>query len=543
MTIAKTRSGEWRNVRAAALVMAWVVAGIAPAGAQVDLEGGWAARQHEDAPERGGGPEVGEYQGCRSTMRRGLRGDSWSASLWTVPEHQCIPHPADYGPELLAGPHLEGRRSGHEGRGRLPHRHRLDEPGADDLDGRAAASPAHAPHTWQGFSTGRWEGDMLTVKTTHLKAGYLRRNGLARSEKATLREHFIRDGNVLTWITIVTDPVYLTEPYIKSRNFSYDPGYQMTLYPCSIDIEVRTAGGRDPALPARAPTRTSTSSRPSGRCRARRCAAAPRRCTRVHGEARSDDAAAQAGDACGGRRQAMMRALAATRARAARGACGECWSRNRAGVETCNRGRCATACTCSPGRARTRRVQVGRDGVLVVDPQTGAASASVLAAIRRLSDKPVRYIVNTTVDADHIGGNEAVAKSGQRLAGGNTRPATVTGTGGAPIFAHENLLNRLSASGATPATRCRPTPSSSSRRTCSSTARRCSCCTSPAAHTDGDTMVFFRRSDVISAGDVFTPDRYPVIDLARGGSIDGLIAGSTTSSSSRCPSSTKRAAR
>jgi hypothetical protein len=87
---------------------------------------------------------------------------------------------------------------------------------------------------------------MLTVVTTHLKPGYLRRNGLARSEKATLLEHFIRQGNVLTWISIVTDPVYLTEPYIKSRNFYYDPGYQMALYPCSVDIEVERPAGEIP---------------------------------------------------------------------------------------------------------------------------------------------------------------------------------------------------------------------------------------------------------------------------------------------------------
>src|SRR5688572_11999630 len=95
-----------------------------------------------------------------------------------------------------------------------------------------------------------------------------------------------------------------------------------------------------------------------------------------------------------------------------------------------------------PGANTT--VQVGRDGVLVVDSQTGAASAQLLAAIRRLSDRPVRFIVNTSGDDDHVGGNEAIAKSGQTLAGGNTRPATVAGTGGAPIFAHENVVNRLS---------------------------------------------------------------------------------------------------
>jgi glyoxylase-like metal-dependent hydrolase (beta-lactamase superfamily II) len=174
------------------------------------------------------------------------------------------------------------------------------------------------------------------------------------------------------------------------------------------------------------------------------------------------------------------------------------------------------------GAGANSTVQIGRDGVLVVDPQKDASG--LLAAIRRLSDKPVRFIVNTTIDADHNGGNEAVAKSGQVLAGGNTRPATVTGTGGAPIFAHENLLNRLSESGASPASL--PTDTFFvKQKDMFVNGEAVQLLHVPAAHTDGDTIVFFRRSDVISAGDVFTPDRYPMIDLARGGSIDGLLAG------------------
>jgi glyoxylase-like metal-dependent hydrolase (beta-lactamase superfamily II) len=174
------------------------------------------------------------------------------------------------------------------------------------------------------------------------------------------------------------------------------------------------------------------------------------------------------------------------------------------------------------GAGANSTVQIGRDGVLVVDPQKDAPG--VLAAIRRLSDKPVRFIVNTTIDADHNAGNEAVAKSGQVLAGGNTRPATVTGTGGAPIFAHENLLNRLSESGASPASL--PTDTFFvKQKDMFVNGEAVQLVHVPAAHTDGDTIVFFRRSDVISAGDVFTPDRYPMIDLARGGSIDGLLAG------------------
>ena len=175
-----------------------------------------------------------------------------------------------------------------------------------------------------------------------------------------------------------------------------------------------------------------------------------------------------------------------------------------------------------PGANTT--VQIGRDGAFVVDTQTGAAAASLLATIQRLSDRPVRFIVNTTLDVDHIGGNEALAKSGSVLAGGNTRPATVTGTGGAPIFAHENLLNRLSESGASPNSL--PTDSYFvKQKDMFVNGEAVQLLHVPAAHTDGDTVVFFRRSDVISTGDVFTPDRYPAIDLSRGGSIEGVLAG------------------
>jgi glyoxylase-like metal-dependent hydrolase (beta-lactamase superfamily II) len=175
-----------------------------------------------------------------------------------------------------------------------------------------------------------------------------------------------------------------------------------------------------------------------------------------------------------------------------------------------------------PGANTT--VQIGRDGVLVVDPQTSAASSQVLAAIRRLSDKPVRFIVNTTSDADHIGGNEVIAKSGQILAGGNTRPATVAGTGGAPIFAHENALNRLS-NGESVGNVLPTDTYFVKQKDMFVSGEAVQLLHINAAHTDGDTIVFFRRSDVISAGDVFTPDRYPLIDLTRGGSIDGLLAG------------------
>jgi hypothetical protein len=243
-------------LRVAAVVAIFVSLPLS-AYAQVDLAGQWATRQHEDSLERGGGPEVGEYQGLPINDANRLRGDSWSASLWTVPEHQCIPHPADYGPNFSnlqiwkeLDPHNNATIAWHTQMAWMTPTRTIW------MDGRPHP-PEYVAHTWEGFSTGKWEGDMLTVETTHLKPAYVRRDGLARSEKGTLREHFIRNGNVLTWISIVTDPVYLTKPYIKSRNFYADPGVAIPDYPCSKAIEIPRAEGAIPHyLPGTNPSLT-----------------------------------------------------------------------------------------------------------------------------------------------------------------------------------------------------------------------------------------------------------------------------------------------
>jgi glyoxylase-like metal-dependent hydrolase (beta-lactamase superfamily II) len=167
-------------------------------------------------------------------------------------------------------------------------------------------------------------------------------------------------------------------------------------------------------------------------------------------------------------------------------------------------------------------VQIGRDGVLVVDTATAEAAPALLAAIRRLSQAPVRYVINTTIDADHVGGNTTVAAAGGTLAGGNTRAATVYGSSGAPIWAHEGVLRRLSAAGGDSIGW--PTDSYFvAQKDLFVNGEPVQLMHAAAAHTDGDSMIVFRRTDVISAGDVYTPDRYPVIDLARGGSINGLV--------------------
>ena len=199
--------------------------------AQVDIEGNWAARQHEDAPERGGGPEIGEYQGLPINDAARKHGEAWSASIWTVPEHQCIPHPADYGPNFSpvriwkeVDPVTQEVVAYHTNIAWMNPMRTIW------MDGRPHP-PKNAPHTWEGFSTGKWEGDMLTVETTHLKTGYIRRNGLAAQRSAVAARALHPQRRRAHVDQHRQDPAYLTEPYIKSRNFYFDPGYQVTLYP------------------------------------------------------------------------------------------------------------------------------------------------------------------------------------------------------------------------------------------------------------------------------------------------------------------------
>ncbi len=172
-------------------------------------------------------------------------------------------------------------------------------------------------------------------------------------------------------------------------------------------------------------------------------------------------------------------------------------------------------------------VMTGEEGVLVVDTQFAPMSGKIIAAIRELSDKPIRYVVNTHVHGDHIGGNENLAKAGSTRAGGN-----VVGDIGqaarerAEIVAHENVLNRMSRPGAptTVASGSWPTVTFfGSQRDMLFNGEAVQMFHQPAAHTDGDILVFFRRSDVISTGDVFVTTLYPYIDVANGGHINGII--------------------
>ena len=193
----------------------------------------------EDQPERIPGPAFVDYLGLPINEAARQFALSWDASRLTLPEHQCRVHVVSY---IYRGP--LALRIWEE---KDPQSQRLiaikqyistyEQWRTIWMDDRPHP-PAEAAHTFMGFSTGKWEGDILTVYTTHIKQGWVRRNGLPQSDRATLVEHFIRHGDLLTHVSIVTDPVYLTEPLIKTQNFRQVANVANWLYPCDPVVEV-----------------------------------------------------------------------------------------------------------------------------------------------------------------------------------------------------------------------------------------------------------------------------------------------------------------
>jgi hypothetical protein len=230
---------------AVAMLLVAITLAVSPARAQqtsgggYDLTGEWAPRFHEDQPERIPGPEIGDYLGIPINEAARLHADSWDASILTVPEHQCKPHPSDYSPRGPANLRIWKEIDTPSQQLIAYHTHISWQAPERTIwmDGRSHP-PDYAAHTWQGFSTGKWDGDMLTITTTHLKMGWIRRNGIPRSDKATVTEHLVRHGDYLTWIVYIDDPVYLTEPFIRTTNFALDPHQQIAPYPCQIVEEI-----------------------------------------------------------------------------------------------------------------------------------------------------------------------------------------------------------------------------------------------------------------------------------------------------------------
>ncbi len=175
-------------------------------------------------------------------------------------------------------------------------------------------------------------------------------------------------------------------------------------------------------------------------------------------------------------------------------------------------------------------VQAGGDGVLLVDTEYAPLADKILAAIKKISDKPLRYIIDTSYTPDHTGGNEPLRKAGRTIAGGNVvGDLGAEASEGAQVIAHDNVMKRMSA----PTGKQAPTPVGAwptdtfveDEKKMWFNGEGIQILHFPNAHTDGDSIVFFRRSDVIATGDLFTTTDYPIIDTALGGTINGFLDG------------------
>jgi cyclase len=479
------------------------------ASAQTDFSGEWSARYHEDNEHRIPGPLPGDYTGLPINDAARLKADSWDASILSLREHQGKPHPSTYS---LRGPAnirirkeidaVTLRTIGFELFGTFGQATRMIW-----LDGRPHP-PAYAAHTWAGFSTGRWEGDTLTVTTTHLKVGWLQRNGVAHSDRATMIEHFIRHGDVLTVITAVDDPIYLEEPFIRSTNWVLNTSQEIGR--TQFDVADEIAGLRKGAVPHHLPGSDSARAKLTEFASARK----------VPVEAARGGAATTYPDY-----QLRLRGGAAPERRAPQPAAAPAATASDDGLHLLHVQGNVHMLT---GAGANITLQVGDEGVLVVDTGAPGSSSRILAAIEQLTKKPVRIVINTHIHPDHISGNEALAKVGQWF--GDNAPGNFgLAQAGPRVIAHERTLARMSAPTGTPS----PLPFAAwptetffgADKEIFFNGEAIQLLYRPAAHTDGDVFVFFRRSDVVSAGDLFVTTGYPAIDGERGGTVQGLIDG------------------
>jgi len=215
-----------------------------PVFAQNDPSGMWEVTFFQDRLERLAGAEIGDYLGLPINAAGRFRAESWDATLVELPENQCRAHGSDYGWRGPSNLRI-WTEVGKETQKVIAYHTHLSAYGAEQtiwMDGRPHP-PDYAPHTWAGFSTGKWEGDALVVTTTHLKENWLGLNGVPRSDQATATTHIMRHGDVLTVAVITYDPVYLSEPLIRTVDFTAAPQDQMAPWPCEpVDEVDRPAG-------------------------------------------------------------------------------------------------------------------------------------------------------------------------------------------------------------------------------------------------------------------------------------------------------------
>ena len=522
-----------------------------------DISGEWALQNDEEPGVVGGlgQPPLGDYLGIPFNEAGRMRADTSAESIWGTPEYQCRPHSAPHQWRGLGGARILKEQDPLTREVRAYHvqfMRSLDRP--IFMDGRPHP-PAWAPHTWTGFSTGQWVGNTLKVTTTHLKDGYLKRGGPQTSDLYTMTEYLARHDDILTITTVVDDPVYLDEPYVQSTTYVYDPTASVQMETCNASAFAENGGTdrhhvphflpgqntawrewlkNEPWVPepaARGGVKTTYPEYRGAGSDAATLKVPASRSSLTLSSAISDQAP----------RDGQVHLLPVQ---------GNVYMLMADGVNLA--------------------ASVGSDGVLLVNSGAAAMTDKVQAALAQLAatataaplpnrcagancpglqwgwaspyintvisspqpPRPLRYIVNTNDAAEHVGGNARIATSGFFPRGGGFGGAVATNARSASVIAHENVLTRMSTS----VNKQPPAYPEAAWPTDTffdelhklpeyMNGEAVIVYHAPAATTDADSLVFFRHSEVIHAGSLFSTVGYPVIDLDKGGTIQGVIDG------------------
>jgi len=386
------------------------------------------------------------------------------------------------------------------------------------MDGRPHPPP-YAKHTFLGFSTGKYEGTVLTVYTTHIKRNWIRSNGEAISDESTVIEHFIKHGDRITYVTVVTDPVFLAEPMIRATDMLRSPrDPDAWLYACDDGEQVIARADNPTVIP-----NYLFGQNPY---------------LREYSEKRNVPLLA----ALGGPQTMYPEFLAKLKDPAAAEAAAKKELFPSDGPQHSSR-----AVNPNPhdgeihvlpvqgsvymlvGDGGNIALQTGEQGAFVVDTGAGQLTDKVIAAIRNLiGTKPIQFVFNTSFHPDHTGGNVKIHAAGTDPSLPGSFFSGANQEFGATIIAQQNVQNRMSA----PTGQVAPTASEGwptdtflqGRRRKFYNGEGIEGFWEPNASTDGDSIVHFRRSDVIATGDIFTTTQYPFIDIKNGGSLQGELA-------------------